>query len=79
MAYLTLLYNQNVWLSTNLKSASFNEENKMWTLIVERAGEEATITAPHLVLAIGGGGSVAVMPQLPNRVCPFLSVAWRSC
>jgi hypothetical protein len=57
----------NVWVSTTLKSASFDKQSKQWTLYIDRAGEEATLKTPHFVLAIGAGGTIPKMPELANR------------
>jgi cation diffusion facilitator CzcD-associated flavoprotein CzcO len=65
------LLNQNIRTSTKLDRAFFNKEDKIWTLHIARDGSKETLKTPHFVLAIGAGGTVPVMPQLPNRVsCP---------
>jgi cation diffusion facilitator CzcD-associated flavoprotein CzcO len=63
-----LFFKQNVWLSTTLDSADFNEEDKTWTLHITRGGAKETLKAPHFVMAIGAGGTIPVTPQLANKV-----------
>jgi hypothetical protein len=60
-------YELNIWLSTTLEQATYDEEARIWTLRIKRAGEEEIIKSPHFVLAIGGGGSVPMMPDLPGK------------
>jgi cation diffusion facilitator CzcD-associated flavoprotein CzcO len=57
-----------VWLSTTLKSGSWNEGEKLWTLSLDRSGEMRIITADHVVLAVGAGCQIPLMPQYPSQV-----------
>jgi len=59
-AYVTLL-ELNVWTSTSLKSTSWDENNKHWTVIVERrkadgSVETRTLHPKHIIQATGHSG-----------------------
>ncbi|KAK5013957.1 hypothetical protein LTR60_003336, partial [Cryomyces antarcticus] len=58
----------NVSLSTSVESASWNDEDRSWTVNLDQGGEQRSLRARHLVLAIGAGGQVPKMPEYPNRV-----------
>jgi cation diffusion facilitator CzcD-associated flavoprotein CzcO len=60
-------YGLDVWLSTSLDKARWNDKTSTWTLHINRRGMRQQIRARHLVLAIGGGGQVPKMPVLANR------------
>lgn len=57
----------NVWLSSKLESASIDQKTKIWTINFTRQGETKTLKTPHFVFAIGAGGTIPKMPQLPGR------------
>jgi cation diffusion facilitator CzcD-associated flavoprotein CzcO len=61
------MYDLDVWLSTKLETASWSEEEQNWTLHLNRLGGSSTIQTRSLVIAIGAGGQVPKMPELPNR------------
>lgn len=52
----------NYWSSTEAKSASCDEENKEWTVVVHRDGKDITLKPKQLVLATGMSGR----PNLPK-------------
>ncbi|WEX08645.1 NAD(P)/FAD-dependent oxidoreductase [Chelativorans sp. AA-79] len=52
----------NYWSSTTCKSASFDEETKEWTVVVDRDGEEVVLRPKQLVLATGMSGK----PNVPK-------------
>jgi len=52
----------NYWSSTICKSASFDEEKKEWTVVVEREGKEVVLCPKQLVLATGMSGK----PNIPT-------------
>jgi putative flavoprotein involved in K+ transport len=56
----------NYWSSTTCKSASYDEETKEWTVVLDRDGEEVTLKPKHLVLATGMSGKPNV-PVLPGQ------------
>ncbi|KAK5166750.1 hypothetical protein LTR04_000461 [Oleoguttula sp. CCFEE 6159] len=60
-------YGINVSLSTSVESASWNDEDRSWTVNLDQGGEQRSLRARHLVLAIGAGGQVPKMPEYPNR------------
>jgi putative flavoprotein involved in K+ transport len=49
------------WTSTTVRSASFDDATKRWTVVVDRDGEQLTLTPQHLVLATGMSGK----PNMP--------------
>jgi cation diffusion facilitator CzcD-associated flavoprotein CzcO len=60
-------YNIDVWLSTNLEKARWNDKTQSWTLRINQHGMIRELKTRHLVMAIGGGGQVPKLPQLANR------------
>ncbi len=54
----------NYWGSTTAKSAV--RDGDTWTLVVDRAGEEVTLTPKHVVLAMGVSGKPN-MPDFPGK------------
>ena len=61
------MHDLNVWLSTELESASWDDRDKIWILHLNRLGGQSVVHTRSLVLAIGAGGQVPKMPELPNR------------
>ena len=67
----------NYWGSTECKSATYDEDDQEWTVVVERDGEEVTLRPKQLVLATGMSGKPN-MPEvrghgrLQGRPAPFL-------
>jgi hypothetical protein len=60
-------YDINVWLSTCVESATWNNETKTWTVSFVREGQNMSITARHVVFAIGAGGQTPKMPEYAHR------------
>ncbi|HSE70336.1 MAG TPA: NAD(P)/FAD-dependent oxidoreductase [Nocardioidaceae bacterium] len=54
------------WTSTTVRSASFDETTKEWTVLVDRDGEQLTLRPKQLVLATGMSGKPNV-PSLPGQ------------
>ena len=54
------------WSSSTVRTASFDAESKTWTVLVDRDGEEVTLTPKHLVFATGMSGKANV-PDLPGQ------------
>lgn len=52
----------NYWSSTTCKSASYDEDRKEWTIVVDRGGEEVVLRPRQLVLATGMSGK----PNIPT-------------
>jgi cation diffusion facilitator CzcD-associated flavoprotein CzcO len=61
------LYRVNIQLSTTLPEATFDNETELWALHIRLNGQHFKLKTPHFVFAISAGGSVPVMPELPNR------------
>ncbi|MEL7150641.1 MAG: NAD(P)/FAD-dependent oxidoreductase, partial [Pseudomonadota bacterium] len=61
----TKIMELNYWTRTTCKSASFDEETKEWTVVVDRDGEEVVLKPKQLVLATGMS-AVPNMPDLPG-------------
>lgn len=59
-------YGINVWLSTTLVSGQWHEDTGQWTLVASRNGETRNITTTHVVLAIGAGCQIPIMPVYPG-------------
>ena len=55
----------NYWTRTTAKSASYDEEHKEWTVVVDRDGEEVVLKPKQLVMATGMSGK-ANMPSFPG-------------
>jgi cation diffusion facilitator CzcD-associated flavoprotein CzcO len=60
-------YNLDVWLSTSLDKARWNDRTQSWTLQINQRGMRREVRARHIVICIGGGGQVPKMPQLADR------------
>ncbi|KIX99768.1 uncharacterized protein Z520_04404 [Fonsecaea multimorphosa CBS 102226] len=60
-------YGINIWLSTVIKGGSWNAAKRQWTLNVVRNGHDISLTAKHIVMAVGGGGHIPYMPAFPGR------------
>jgi putative flavoprotein involved in K+ transport len=50
----------NYWNSTTCKSAKYDEKEKQWTVVVERAGKEIVLKPKQLVLATGMSGKASI-------------------
>jgi len=50
----------NYWSRTRAKRASYDEEKKEWTVVVERDGREITLQPQHLVFATGMSGKANI-------------------
>lgn len=51
--------------NTTLTQGQWNGET--WTLQILRSGKQETLSCRHVVLAVGSGGQVPLMPNLPGR------------
>jgi hypothetical protein len=57
----------NVWTSTELVNAQYDEEQKTWTATLRRPGKpDRLVRCPHLVIAIGVSGSIPNVPDIPG-------------
>lgn len=55
----------NYWNRSTAKSASFDENTREWTIVVDREGEEVVLKPRQLVMATGMSGK-ANMPTFPG-------------
>ena len=60
-------YGINIWLSTVVESAAWNDEARTWTVTIDRDGKPMQITARHVVFATGAGGQIPTMPEYSSR------------
>ncbi|KAF2464232.1 FAD/NAD(P)-binding domain-containing protein [Lindgomyces ingoldianus] len=60
-------YNINIWLSTRLLCGKWDHTSRRWTLQVQRDGSHHEISSSYVILAVGAGGQIAVMPDYPDR------------
>ncbi|KAK5206340.1 hypothetical protein LTR41_007778 [Exophiala xenobiotica] len=60
-------YGINVWLSTTLVSGQWHKDTGKWTLVLLKGGETRNITTTHVVLAIGAGCQIPMMPTYPGK------------
>jgi cation diffusion facilitator CzcD-associated flavoprotein CzcO len=57
----------NVWTSTEMLGASFDEESERWTVeLRDGEGNLRRVRPAHLVMAVGGSTGTPNMPQLPG-------------
>ncbi|KZT40144.1 FAD/NAD(P)-binding domain-containing protein [Sistotremastrum suecicum HHB10207 ss-3] len=57
----------NVWTSAPVSSAKYDESKQLWTVTLSRAGKTRTLTAKHVVFALGIGGGDWKIPPIPNQ------------
>jgi len=50
----------NYWTKTTAQSASYDESTEQWTVVVDRNGEQVTLTPKNLVMATGMSGKANV-------------------
>lgn len=60
----------NVWCSTALEGGTWDEGSKTWSLRVSSANgsQERHVTCSFVVMAVGAGGQIPLMPDLPGKV-----------
>lgn len=59
---------QNLQNNSTLRTASWDEDGKLWTLRILYGSRETEIQTRHFVLAIGGAGQTPKMPHLADKV-----------
>ncbi|KAL4071717.1 hypothetical protein J3A83DRAFT_4093359 [Scleroderma citrinum] len=57
----------NVWLSTRVVSATWNEEQMSWCILIYRNGGVRKMTVKYLVFATGFGGGFPKMPDIEGK------------
>ncbi|KAF5636969.1 dimethylaniline monooxygenase (n-oxide forming) [Fusarium tjaetaba] len=60
-------YGINIWCSTNVKSGSWDEASRAYTLDVVKEGRPMQISTRHVVIATGAGSQTPVLPTISNR------------
>ena len=63
--FSTKVMELNYWTRTEAKSASYDEDAKEWTVVVDRDGEEVVLKPKQLVMATGMSGKANV-PNFPG-------------
>jgi len=58
----TKIMELDYWSSTTCKSSSFDEKTGEWTVVVDRDGQDVTLTPKQLVIATGMSG----FPEIPK-------------
>lgn len=58
----------NVWLSSRLRSGHWNKTQQQWNLHVETDSEFREVVSKFVIMAIGPGGQIPVVPVFPGRV-----------
>ncbi|KAI4850494.1 flavin-containing monooxygenase [Aureobasidium sp. EXF-8845] len=62
------VHNIQVWLSSSMDQARWDEETKSWNVVVSKQGQSKHVKVKHLVMAIGGGLDVPRRPaEYPHR------------
>lgn len=56
----------NVWTSTRVDNAEFNDDTSRWTVRVTRDGEQRELHPRHIVFATGAFSGAPEVPQLPG-------------
>lgn len=57
------MHNIQIWLSSSVDQARWDEDTKSWDVTVSRQGQLQRLKAKHLVMAIGGGLDVPRYPE----------------
>ncbi|KAK3901900.1 hypothetical protein C8A05DRAFT_44560 [Staphylotrichum tortipilum] len=60
-------FNINIWLDTSLQSGGWLADSQSWQLDIVREGKNQQVMATHLVMAVGAGCQIPVMPQYPDK------------
>ncbi|KAK6373275.1 hypothetical protein LTS17_008294 [Exophiala oligosperma] len=60
-------YDINVWVNTGLILGEWRADESLWHLQIVRDGEAQTTTARHVVLAVGAGCQIPVMPEIEGH------------
>lgn len=61
------MHNIQVWLSSALSQARWDEQSRTWNVKIQKQGNTATLKAKHLIMAIGGGLDKPNYPEYANR------------
>ncbi|OGM49640.1 hypothetical protein ABOM_001850 [Aspergillus bombycis] len=63
----TARFGIDIWLSTKLVSASWDEQEQLWSLALEHSNQELILRSRFLVVAIGAGCQQPFIPTYSNR------------
>lgn len=74
----TRLMHLNYWGSTEAKSATYDAEQQIWTVVLDRDGEEVTLHPRHVVLATGATSDRPHLPTIPGQDV-FAGIQEHSC
>lgn len=58
---------KHIWTETRLESGSWHDHEQLWTLEINRQGQQEEIQCRFVVMANGGGCQVPWMPDLPGK------------
>ena len=58
----------DVWTSSEVTRASQDPTSLIWSVDIAHDGKSRTLCVPHLVFALGVGGGVPKMPNIPGQV-----------
>ncbi|KAF2185908.1 FAD/NAD(P)-binding domain-containing protein [Zopfia rhizophila CBS 207.26] len=58
---------ENLWLSTTIESATWNDMTRSWKVGLKRHGEHVEIEARHILFCTGMTGRVPKMPEYANQ------------
>lgn len=56
----------NVWTSTEMISAHYDDATRTWTVQLWKDSSERTVRTKHLIMAVGGSTGAPNMPDLPG-------------
>ncbi|KAH7104798.1 FAD/NAD-binding domain-containing protein [Auriculariales sp. MPI-PUGE-AT-0066] len=57
----------DIWFSSNVLAADWDDAKKQWAIKVSRNGEERIVHPRHVISAIGLAGGVPNLPPLPDQ------------
>lgn len=57
----------HIWTETELKSGAWEQDIPEWTLCILKQGRKENVRCRFVVLAIGAGGQIPYMPDLPGK------------
>lgn len=60
-------FNIRVWGNTSLEKGSWLDDQGLWELKIVRDGKSSSIKAKHVVMAVGAGCQIPIMPFLEGR------------
>lgn len=63
MQHYVDMHNIQIWLSSSVDQARWDEDTKSWNVTVSKKGQLQRLKAKHLVMAIGGGLDVPRYPE----------------